>query len=434
MNDYEVCTIWATDRGGARARGEGPRRRAGPRPAIDAPTATPRFEAWHARARTWCVRWREELMTPHVGTLLRSRRRPPRRQREPAGGRRLTPASTFASVSDFDALDFFRDESFVPDPYPYFDSPPRTSARCGGSRTTTCVMVTGYEEAVAVYNDTTTFSSCNSVTGPFPGLPRPARRRRRQRARSSSTATSCPFSDQLPTFDPPEAHRSPRAADAADHAEAAQGERGVHVAARRSPDRRVRRQGRVRVHQRVRRAVRAARDRRSARRARSRSRRRSASELQGAAAARAQSAAPTTRMEHSPLEFLYDALHRLRRGPAARAARRRAHRTRDRDVPRRVDCPRSSTSCASPPTCSRPDRRRRSASSATALQLIGEHPDLQQLLRDERERIPNFVEETLRIESPVKGDFRLSRVPTHDRRRRHPGGHHPDGRQRRREP
>jgi cytochrome P450 family 150 subfamily A5 len=37
---------------------------------------------------------------------------------------------------------------------------------------------------------------------------------------------------------------------------------------------------------------------------------------------------------------------------------------------------------------------------------------VQQLLRDERDRIPNFVEETLRYESPVKGDFRLSRVST----------------------
>ena len=48
----------------------------------------------------------------------------------------------------------------------------------------------------------------------------------------------------------------------------------------------------------------------------------------------------------------------------------------------------------------------------TALQLIAERPDLQQLLRDERERIPDFVEECLRIESPVKGDFRLARVAT----------------------
>jgi cytochrome P450 len=48
----------------------------------------------------------------------------------------------------------------------------------------------------------------------------------------------------------------------------------------------------------------------------------------------------------------------------------------------------------------------------SAVMLIAERPDLQQLLRSERDRIPNFVEENLRIESPVKGDFRLARVPT----------------------
>ncbi|HKY67159.1 MAG TPA: cytochrome P450, partial [Acidimicrobiales bacterium] len=49
---------------------------------------------------------------------------------------------------------------------------------------------------------------------------------------------------------------------------------------------------------------------------------------------------------------------------------------------------------------------------STALKIIAEQPELQQQLRDERERIPNFVEEALRIESPVKGDFRLARVAT----------------------
>lgn len=48
----------------------------------------------------------------------------------------------------------------------------------------------------------------------------------------------------------------------------------------------------------------------------------------------------------------------------------------------------------------------------SALKVLAERPDIQQLLRRERDRIPNFIEETLRIESPVKGDFRLSRVPT----------------------
>jgi cytochrome P450 family 150 subfamily A5 len=48
---------------------------------------------------------------------------------------------------------------------------------------------------------------------------------------------------------------------------------------------------------------------------------------------------------------------------------------------------------------------------AAAVQILGEDPDLQRRLRAEHDRIPDFVEETLRFESPVKGDFRLSRVP-----------------------
>ena len=48
----------------------------------------------------------------------------------------------------------------------------------------------------------------------------------------------------------------------------------------------------------------------------------------------------------------------------------------------------------------------------TALQRIGDDHELQHQLREHREHIPNFVEECLRIESPVKGDFRLARVTT----------------------
>ena len=46
------------------------------------------------------------------------------------------------------------------------------------------------------------------------------------------------------------------------------------------------------------------------------------------------------------------------------------------------------------------------------MQLIGERPDLQELLRAEPDRIPNFIEETLRLESPIQGEFRLARVAT----------------------
>jgi cytochrome P450 len=48
----------------------------------------------------------------------------------------------------------------------------------------------------------------------------------------------------------------------------------------------------------------------------------------------------------------------------------------------------------------------------TALMHLAEHPALQQELRENRELIPNFIEEALRIESPVKSDFRMARRTT----------------------
>src|SRR6516164_6305707 len=47
-----------------------------------------------------------------------------------------------------------------------------------------------------------------------------------------------------------------------------------------------------------------------------------------------------------------------------------------------------------------------------ALRMLGERPDLQKLVRDDRERIPNFIEETLRLESPLRTQFRMTRVRT----------------------
>jgi cytochrome P450 len=49
---------------------------------------------------------------------------------------------------------------------------------------------------------------------------------------------------------------------------------------------------------------------------------------------------------------------------------------------------------------------------ATMLRYLGERPDLQQQLRGERDLIPNFVEETLRLETPLHAQFRLARITT----------------------
>ena len=49
---------------------------------------------------------------------------------------------------------------------------------------------------------------------------------------------------------------------------------------------------------------------------------------------------------------------------------------------------------------------------ATALRQLAEHPELQDTLRADSSLIPNFLEEVLRVESPVKADFRLTRRTT----------------------
>lgn len=47
-----------------------------------------------------------------------------------------------------------------------------------------------------------------------------------------------------------------------------------------------------------------------------------------------------------------------------------------------------------------------------ALRILGDRPELQQALRDDPDLVPAFIEETLRMESPVKTDFRLARKTT----------------------
>jgi cytochrome P450 len=72
-------------------------------------------------------------------------------------------------VSDFESVDFFTDASLIPDPYPYFD---HLRERCPvmSQSEQRVVAITGHQEALAVYKDPA-FSSCVSVAGPFSGLP-----------------------------------------------------------------------------------------------------------------------------------------------------------------------------------------------------------------------------------------------------------------------
>ena len=72
-------------------------------------------------------------------------------------------------MTDFESVDFFTDESLVPDPYPYFDYL-RSKCPVAPASQFGVLAVTGHEEALAVYKDPA-FSSCVSVAGPFSGLP-----------------------------------------------------------------------------------------------------------------------------------------------------------------------------------------------------------------------------------------------------------------------
>jgi len=73
-------------------------------------------------------------------------------------------------VSTFQDVDFFTDLSLVNDPYPYLEYL-RSLGPVSPLPHRNVVAVTGHEEAVAVYNDAKTFSSVNAVTGPIPDLP-----------------------------------------------------------------------------------------------------------------------------------------------------------------------------------------------------------------------------------------------------------------------
>ena len=68
--------------------------------------------------------------------------------------------------ADFDTADYFTDPALMTEPYGYF-----THLRAKSPVTPTghhkVVAITGYDEAAVVYRDNVNFSACNAVAGPF---------------------------------------------------------------------------------------------------------------------------------------------------------------------------------------------------------------------------------------------------------------------------
>ena len=308
-----------------------------------------------------------------------------------------------------EAVDFFRGDSeeLLIDPFSYFAE---LRDKCPVLREPhhDVVMVTGYDEARAVYQDSATFSSANSVSGPFPGFPVPL---------EGDDVTDLieeyrdqlPLSDQIIVFDPPK-HTDHRALmfrlltpkrlreneDLMWQLANNQFERFLadgkveFISAYAAPFTLMVIADLLGVPEEDKEGFRQDLSRRGGR-----------STVGSTEAA----------MEQSPLEVLYTRFSNYiierRANPRGDVLSGLANATfPDGTVPDPGDTARVAVNifAAGQETTVR--------LLGAAFQILGERPDIQQALRDDRSLIPNFVEECLRLESPVKGDFRLSRTPT----------------------
>ena len=107
---------------------------------------------------------------------------------------------------DYDSIDFFTDQSLVTNPYPYFD---HLRSQCPVLKTSNygVVAVTGHDEASTVYKDADLFSSCIAVGGPFPPLPfTPEGADIRDQIEAHRA--ELPMSEHMVTMDPPQHSRA----------------------------------------------------------------------------------------------------------------------------------------------------------------------------------------------------------------------------------
>lgn len=309
------------------------------------------------------------------------------------------------TASDFDDVNFFRSRTLTVDPYPYFDHL-REQCPVLHERHKGVYMVTGHDEAVAVYRDHATFSSCNTVSGPFVKFSVPVDGADDIGDIIDAHRDELPFSDQLPSFDPPKhtAHRgllmrliTPkrlkenedfmwRLADRQIDEILADG-KCEFIGEFAQPFTLLVIADLLGVPE------------------------SDHALLRDQLASHSMGIGTSEPMDHKPLEFLYDQfthyIEERRRAPRADVMGSIATATFPDGT--LADVHDVALIAANLFTAGQETTARM---LGFALQTLGERPDLQQQLRDDRRLISAFVEEVLRLESPLKGQFRMARHTT----------------------
>ena len=152
-------------------------------------------------------------------------------------------------------------------PAPVLRPPARARIRCAVRSTTACWRSPAGKRPTPSTRTPRTTRRASRSPGPFTPMPFTPEGDDIC-AQLEEHRTEIPMYEHMVTMDPPHHTDARSASDPAADTQAAQGERGLHVAAGRSPHRRVHRRRQVRVPHRVRQAVLAAGRRRPARRPR----------------------------------------------------------------------------------------------------------------------------------------------------------------------
>jgi len=273
-------------------------------------------------------------------------------------------------------------------------------------------MVTGYDEALEIYNDPARFSSCMSTTGPFAGNPIPFEGHENEDVSGliEKYRDKTPFSDQLPTMDPPE-HTRHRALLMAliTPKRLKENEDFMWKLADQQIDTFIER-GKCEIMDDFAQPFAVlvvadllgvpAEDRIKFRQ-----------QLLKNEQAGGTAGSSDGSVQHSPLEWLYETfsayIEDRRANPSNDVLTGLARATfPDKSTPEPLDVAKIAANlfAAGQETTVR--------LISYAFQMLGERPDLQKQLRENRDLIPNYVEECLRMEGPVKGDFRLAKKPT----------------------